>query len=121
MKIIDKVMDSIRRRGVNDESPYWGAITQKDKDDALQSMNYMDTDGMGNNIPDMPKEAIGGEINLVRAIYTQADDVIKRVDRELAALEVEKSKLLLKKQAHVELLAVATRFVDELTITIITK
>lgn len=121
MKLVHKIMDSISRHGTNDVSPYRGAITQTDKNNALQSMNGMDTDGMGNYIPDMPKDFVGGEINLVRAIYTQADDVIKRVDRELAALEVEKSKLLLKKQAHVELLAVATRFVDELTITIITK
>jgi hypothetical protein len=121
VKLVHKIMDSIRSRGTNDVSPYRGTVTQIDKNNALQSMNGMDTDGMGNYIPDMPRDVVGGEINLVRAIYTQADDVIKRIDRELGALEIEKSKLLLKKQAHVELLAVATRFVNELTITIIKK
>ena len=90
-------------------------ITQEDKDAALKSMNGVDTDGMGNYIPDMPKELEGGEINLLRAVYTQADEVVKRIDRELADIEKRKTYLMLDREAHEELLSVAEHFVTKFT------
>ena len=90
-------------------------ITQEDKDVALKSINGADTDGMGNYIPDMPKDLEGGEINLLRAVYTHANEVIKRIDRDLSDLEKKKKYLLLDREAHEELLAVAEHFVTKFT------
>jgi hypothetical protein len=111
---IQMMIDSLNL-GLTNKSKSSTVITQEDKDAALKSMNGMDTDGMGNYIPDMPKELEGGEINLLRAVYTHADEVVKRIDRDLSELEKKKTYLLLDREAHEELLSVAEHFVTKLT------
>ncbi len=51
-------------------------------------------------------------INLVRAVYDEADKVVKSINRELAALEVRKTQLILSRDAHIELLDVAKKHVN---------
>lgn len=60
---------------------------------------------------DVPTKLAGGEINLVRAVFDEAELVIKDVVRELEELESRKQSLLVKKIAHEELLVIAKKYI----------
>ena len=53
-------------------------------------------------------------INLVRAVFDEAGNIVTRIDRELAHLESRKEQLLLEREAHADLLEVATRHMKKM-------
>lgn len=61
-------------------------------------------------IPDMPTKTGGAQINLIRAVYDNASDVIDSIDRQLVALEQQKKSLQEDRRAHEEMLRVAQKF-----------
>lgn len=61
---------------------------------------------------------LGGQINLIRAVNDEAQSVIDSIDAELENLESRRSQLILQRQAHVEMLEVAQRYVNVYTISI---
>ena len=67
---------------------------------------------------DAPEQFAGGQINLIRAVADEADDIIKDIVRELDEMESRKQQLLVQKAAHEEMLAVAQKYVSKLTVTI---
>lgn len=70
------------------------------------------------SIRDDHTKIVGGEINLIRAVTDSAGNVIKDIVAELAEIETRKQYLLLQKTAHEEMLAVANKYVDTLTVTV---
>lgn len=69
-------------------------------------------------LTDAPSQFAGGQINLIRAVADEADDIIKNIVRELDEMESRKQVLLVQKAAHEEMLAVAQKYVNRLTVTI---
>jgi hypothetical protein len=52
-------------------------------------------------------------INLVRAVFDEASNIIKKIDRDLVAMDVRKEQLIRDRTAHIELLEVATKYVEQ--------
>lgn len=80
------------------------------------SDDYTDR-GLVLTIPDMPSMPEGGDINLLRAVYEKANDTITDVEKELDRMEKRSIKLRIIKEAHQEMLDVATKYVNLLTAT----
>lgn len=59
-----------------------------------------------------------GTINLIRAVYDEAENVVDRIDAELADLETKKHRLFVEREAHLALYKVASGFAERLNITV---
>jgi len=77
-------------------------------------------DSVYNSYPmvDMPTKMTGGRINLIRAVNDDADARIKEISTRIKEIDAEKSHLLVELEAHTEMLSVARKYVNKLTVTV---
>jgi hypothetical protein len=106
---VNEVSDAARNRALDAINGSWQRDDKKDTTDHPQA-KYPLTDA--------PHQFAGGQINLIRAVADEADDIIKGIIRELDEMETRKQMLLVQKSAHEEMLAVAQKYVGKLTVTI---
>lgn len=98
---VDRVLDSI-----NDEySPAPSARKSEVRDISFP-------------IPEMPTKLAGGRINLIRAVNDDAEKRIKEIVARRAEIAAEDAQLAVELEAHTEMLAVARKYVNKLTVTV---